>query len=346
MPDYTFIVNVGLARCGTTAASKFMSDHPAFATPTTRKELKYFFTEPVSVKDYVAQFSGPGPRFFEASPPYARLGDNFPDCLGRIARLRDAGHRVVILFCLRNLIKRAFSLYWHDIGSHHARYGATWNFRQDDDPNRFTKLYTRGFTEQMKAPETREKFMPDVTMLIAEAAKVFGQDAVRIAYMKRLDQSLQELMEMVGIAVDAPVKSKRIAPSSAPLYLNGGLNGHMMDIETKTGPRRVTVPGGTCLLFSRRHAEVLRADRFDIEAITAAAKTWSYDVSRDALPGKLVSYAKRQAAALSKVPSEMVLAGAKKEMMADLRTTPEVLGIEPIRPLWSEVQRLLDTART
>ena len=345
MPEYSFIVNVGLARCGTTAAAKFMTDHPAFETPAEKKELKYFFDDPVSVEDYVARFTGPGPRFFEASPPYARLGEKFPECLARIATLREAGHRVVILFCLRNLVKRAFSLYWHDIGSHHARYGASWNCRRDGDPKRFATLYTRSFAQEMKAPAMRDKFLPDVGTLIAQAVEVFGQDAVRIAYMKRLDPSLAELMEMVGLPPAPPVESKRIASSAAPLYLSGGETGATREVLTSEGAREVTVPAGTCLLISRRHAEVLRADRFDIAAIAAAADSWSYRVTRDALPGRLVSYAKRQTSVLKALPPEMVLAGAKKEMMADLRPMPDTLDIAPIRPPWPLVRSLLEQAR-
>jgi len=114
------VVNLGLARCGTTATEDYFRTLPGFSTPLGAKKLK-FFLSPRNSSEYLGHFVPSADSIlFESSPPYMHGGlDTFRNVIGRISALCDQGFDVHLLVNIRNLLKRAFSHYWHDINGHY-----------------------------------------------------------------------------------------------------------------------------------------------------------------------------------------------------------------------------------
>lgn len=328
MTRYTFLLNVGFARSGTTAAASFMKNHPVVSVPAKRKELKYFMREDINVDDYISQFTKEGPVLFEASPPYTHRGlEDFRTYMARAAHFAQAGHRVIVIFCIRNLIKRAFSHYWHDISSHYAIYGGQWSCRSTDSPIRFRSLYTKSFTQQVTEAEACEKFLPKCAAMIRTSVDIFGADNVRICHMKELDASLHEISELAGLTAVPDNRSFRIMSASAPRYLRQG-----DPLWARVSATEAARLENSCLLFSRWHSEILDGKKFDLDRITSAARHWTYMIDRVDLPDEVVTHTLSQADEIAALPKELFLQDAQDALVAELRKVPDRLEMEQISP--------------
>lgn len=339
MTRHTFILNVGFARSGTTAAASFMKNHPAISVPAKRKELKYFFQEDVSAEDYVSQFAKACPVLFEASPPYAHRGTkDFRTYMIRAAQLVGAGHRVIVLFGMRNFIKRAFSHYWHDISSHYAVYGAQWSCRSLDDPARYRSLYYKSFAQQVTETGAADKFLPEAAAMIDTAVEIFGPENVRILHMKALDSSLHEVCSLAGLDPVPETRAFRIKSASAPCFV---CKGEQLPprLEAILAPRLKNA----CLLLSRWHSEMLDGQRYDLEKIVAASRSWTYTLEDTDLPPEVIAHTQDQAEKVAALPNELFLQSAKEDLVEELRQIPERLEMKRMSPKPADVAALLES---
>lgn len=340
MSKQHFVVNVGLARCGTTATEKFFSDHPHVSCPKDVKELKYFFEDSTSLEEYRTHFEDPdGSILFESSPPYCHVGlDRHTGILEKINAISADDHDVTILFCVRNLLSRAFSHYWHDIGVHYSRHGKSWAVRNDDNPNRYAQLYKKSFYRELKDPSGHNKFLPDVAGMITAAIEKFGVDRVKIAHTKQLDAGINDLMNVIDLPTPEPVILPRLPGATSPVYLFGGDEGRDYEFDTADGPQTLTVPAQACILFCRRHSELLTSDKFDVEAIVKASKNWSTEFDTATLPDNVKPYLAEQQSAFNDLPSQCFLGACRDALLADLTKVADKLSIKPMSTPYDQVK--------
>ena len=346
MTPTKIIINAGLARCGTTATYDVFRKLPGFATPRGVKELK-FFLQGEDPAAYLAHFSPqPGDALFEASPPYMHNGvETFEAILRKLLALRDAGLDVHLLVHVRNLLKRAFSHYWHDINGHFAIFGRAWRVKTVDDPRRFQLLYKNSFLSELTSEQRRDHFMPHVGEMLHRAVELLGQDRVRVVHTQGLDAGITAfLREFLGRPDMPGVTVPRLGAVAAPLYLYGGKTGQSFTLwdEDRT---QVSIPAHTCLLFARRHQEVLSGTDHDLAEITRASERWTRAFDTSVLPQSFRAYLDAQAAQLATLPEACFLAGQRDAILADLAEVPDHLSIRTAEPAPATVRALLAKAK-
>lgn len=338
------VINAGLARCGTTATETFFRSMPGFATPQGVKELKFFLKQD-NPDDYLRHFKpAPGDILFESSPPYMQNGlGTFETVLARLVKLRDAGFDVHLLVHARNLVKRAFSHYWHDINSHYAIYGKLWKVNDTADPRRLKALYRKPFEAEVANPERDDKFLPDLGQMLHLACERLGADKVRLVHTQSLDDGLTAFVrELTGNPDHDPVVTPRVTGAAAPLHLHGGAIGASIPLTDPSGASfTADIPGGVCLLFARRHEEVLHWKDYDLEQIRAADESWTRSVQTSALHGRVQAYLDAQNTRLQGLPEVCFVADEKDAMIRELVAMPATLQIRPMHPEAAAVQRLL-----
>lgn len=334
------IVNLGLARCGTTASDKLVRNCAEIASPKNVKELKFFFDKKDTGKYFQNFDNSSAELFFESSPPYMHNGlDRFETVLHNILNIKDEHTDVVLLFNIRNLIKRAFSHYWHDINGQYAIHGRLWKVRQVDDPRRFSALYQKSFIDEVESADNDAKFLPAVGEMIQSAIAAVGAGNVKIAHTSNLDQSIGAFWkEVAGLSLG---QVPRVPGTRCPAYLYGGEAGKTYTLKVSHGAEDIEIPAQTLLLFARRHAETLSGTDYDLERIFAASQKWSRDVDARDLPARILDYQKQQLDIISALPEECFLAGLKDEVVSDLRVVPEHLSISKAEPAISEVRKMV-----
>lgn len=328
------ILNIGLARCGTTATEDYFRALSGFSTPVGVKELK-FFLQPADPQSYRTLFTDPqGDMLFESSPPYMGGGPKrFSDVLARVQALTDHGFDVTILVLVRNFLARAFSHYWHDISSQYALYGRYWSVQTKDDPRRFARVYDRSFLAELSLPRSDAKFLPKVSQMVEAAIAVLGSHRVRIAHTHGLDAALADLFGQIGLAHRLPLAPvPRLRGSRASMVLTRGLSGGPATIPTRTGPRQIIIHPGQAVLVQDKAVEILPADRFELEQIAKAAQCWTHSFDPADLPPRVLDYLNRQRRAFARLPRECFLAGQRPEILQDIAALPERMEIAPPEP--------------
>jgi len=325
------IINLGLARCGTTAVDKLMRGIPEISSPEGVKELKYFLRS--SNKDaYFKSFENASSSlFFESSPPYAHGGfEGFNTALERIMSIKSDDTDIIFLFNIRNLIKRAFSHYWHDINGHYSIYGRLWTVRTKDDPRRYDALYQKSFLAEMKQGGNDAKFLPEIGRMMQAAVQAVGAENVKIAHTANLNKSISALLHDVSDgSLGASLEVPRLPGTKAPAYLHGGEEGQFYSFKDEND---LYVPAQTCLLFARRHAELLSGTDYDLNRIVDASLTWTTELETDALAPRVFDYVQQQVEAIAKLPDECFLADLKSEIIADVGADPGHLKIATTEP--------------
>lgn len=360
MPDRHLILNPGLARCGTTTTAYAFGALPGCSTPRGVKELKYLMgTGPLA--DYPGKFTDPGAAvLFESSPPYMQNGAaTLQQVLARLAELRAAGWKVSVLVLLRNLLRRAFSHYWHDIASHHALYGRQWAVSQPGDPRRFGQLFARSFPAVLADPREQPKFLPDVAGLIRLLIAALGETRVLIGHTAALGPALTDFLDRraPGLRPRGGMAVARLPPAQEAVYLPGGPAGQQVMLETAEGPRPVAIPPGRLLLVSRRRTELLTPGMpggqggqrgqgtltaEDLPRIAAAAAHWTRRQATAALPPAVLDHLAAQTAAIAALPEACFLAGQRAALLEDLARLPAHLQIEPPLPEAEALTRLTE----
>lgn len=336
------IVNIGLARCGTTAAATlFAQGLPGFSTPRGVKELKYFLKDHAGPTDYFDYFDFTEEDIlFESSPPYMHNGlEKFSQVLDRIMEVRDLGVEITILVHVKNLIKRAFSHYWHDISSHHSIYGSVWAVREVDDPQRYNLLHTQAFAGALNKP--KNKFLPRMAEMLSLAIAKLGEENVCILHTPSMDAGLDDLLDRLNVQHEG-VRTPRISGARSPLYLNGGQSYSFADGDTV---KEIEIPEGCCLLFARHHQERLDTKKYDIARIIEASDGWSRSFEKadlkPELSQKIRTYLDNQGSLMSSLPEGCFLGGCRDELLKDVVSFPETMNIKPLEPTAAAVQTLL-----
>ncbi|MCF8516916.1 MAG: hypothetical protein K9G72_21530 [Rhodobacteraceae bacterium] len=343
MAKRKLIVNLGLARCGTTATEDYFRSLSDFSTPEGVKELK-FFLRPRKPTEYLKHFKYTDASIlFESSPPYMHSGmDKFCDVIARIAALRDHGFDVYLLVNIRNLLKRAFSHYWHDINGHHAIFGKYWGVLTPDDPRRFESVYQTGFTDELLDPDSQSKFLPEIGQMLHHAISVMGSDRVRLALTTKLDEDIDSFLNEVAPDLGlAPTKTRRIPGTKAPAYLYGGERGASFPAALLEGTEEVHIPAHFCVLVARRHLELLSATTYDLRRITAAEATWTKTLKADAIPQRVLDYLAGQRTLLSALPSECFLSCQPDQALDEIFAIPQVLSVATTVPVAKAVKKLV-----
>ena len=343
MSKQKLIINLGLARCGTTATEDYFRQLSGFSTPTGIKELKFFLRDR-SPDSYQGHFdNSQGAILFESSPPYMHNGlEVFSKVIERINNLERHGFEVHLLINIRNLLKRAFSHYWHDINGHYSIFGKYWKISDPDDPSRLSNLYTRSFIEELSKEETAQKFLPEVSQMIDHAISVMGKDRVRLIFTSNLDRGIDAFLSEIAPERTFPKTETRPIPGTrAPVYLYGGERGATFSAASHDGPEEVFVPAHCCVLFARRHEELLHGSKYDLARITAAANKWTKFLKTDTLPDNVTAYLADQRALMTTLPAECFLTDDKQTALDEVFEVPSTLSIKSTEPIASVVRELV-----
>jgi hypothetical protein len=338
------VVNLGVARCGTTAtATLFSQGLSGFSTPRGVKELKYFLGDHSDPGNYFDHFDfSEDDILFESSPPYMGRGlEKFERVLDQITELRDLGIQVTVLVHVKNLMKRAFSHYWHGISSHHAIYGSAWRVREADDPRRFDSVYTQDFSKVLANPE--KKFMPRLGKMLSLAIERLGEENVCILHTPSMDAGLDDFLNRLDYAHDG-VKTPRIPGARSPLYLLGGQS---YSLKNGNSSKEIEVPEGRCLLFARRYKECLDTSQYDMDRIIGASNKWSRSFEKSSLKPavtkKVKTYLSKQGEQMSRLPEGCFLGGCRDALLEDMVKFPDRMDIKPLEPSAVEAEKLLES---
>ena len=325
----TIIINPGFARCGTTAFDEYLSNSPFIYTPREQKELKYFMQEIVSGKEYLSKFSDDDQLFyFESSPPYCHTGfSNFKTYLQRIAAIaKEIDAEVKVIFCIRNMFKRAFSHYWHDINTQYSIYGANWKVKNLDSEDRFKSVYKRSFFDEVVRNQN-EKFFPRYGKMINHAIGLFGEENVRVAHTNNLDACISDYLKYLNFKLDEEVVSPRIIGAKCPIYLSGP--GYRL-AQTDDGQKLFKIEGDEVCLITSRNVEFLEGSKLNLDEIVAGSTIWSRQFPTSLLPQDIISNASQQTRFMESIPSDCFLAGKRDELLGEMLEVPKMLKINEV----------------
>lgn len=340
------IVNVGLARCGTTSTDKLFSEvFSDFATPKDTKELKFFLADD-PIDTYFGNFSIREDQIsFESSPPYCHKGiSSFKNVMSKILQLKDMGVEVHILFNVRNLLSRAFSHYWHDIDSHYAAFGKLWSVSEPKHPRRFEHLYNSSFFMEInKASDV--KFIPQIGKLIYHAIEVAGVNHVHIAFTKDLTACIRDFLYRIDAEsrlIDFEVP--RTIGALEPIFARTDANGRFIDGNDVPVLRNMRGPKRSAILVSRRRSEILSADDYDLDSIKAATANWTRRIATEEVLQHTYPRLEQETKDIGNLPDICFLAGCKAALLKDLQTYPKSLEVKK-RSLSEEELNALMVAR-
>lgn len=343
------VVNVGLARCGTTSTAKLFADKfDDFATPRVTKELKFFFgQEPVD--KYFDHFDIGTDQFsFESSPPYCHRGiEDFQRSMGRIMQLKtDLGLEVHILFNLRNLLQRAFSHYWHDIDAHHAAFGKLWAVKKADHPRRYESHYRTRFRQELRKNRL-ERFLPRVGEHITHAIAVMGAEHVHVAYTKALDAAMADFLARL----DAPCAGTdftvpRTSGAAEPVIFRTDNIGRLIDDDVPSHLSDFRGPADSAFLITRRLAEIVDGSVHDIALLKSASKDWTRRIRTDKVLPLVAPQIEAQVKLIEAVPDHCFLSDCKADLLHDLTTNREVLKVKPRQVRADDLERMMQARQS
>jgi len=335
----TFILNVGLGRCGTTTLAKYFFADSRINTSEPIKELQYFLASTVRRDSYINQLCAKGSEdyYFESSPQYCNKGiETFVSSIDRFHSILQRDDRVRIVFSLRNLLNRAFSQYWHKISSRFALFGTT----EVLNNKRYSKLYQASFFQSLNFSSNYNRVYPEVGKMILYAIEKFGKKNVCIIHTPSLDEGLGHLFQGLNLGSNPKIPLKRHNAGRAPVFVYSGDSNTVAQVFTANGTALVKIPKQKCLLFSRSHSEVLSGDEWDLEALVASSLTWSRSIDTRVLPFKFLNYLGDQMAQLAKVPESCFLGTSRAECIQEVTTLPEEIEIPDVLPVFDDLKQM------
>jgi len=189
----TLIVGTGFEKCGTTTAHDILSTSRLIAAPRI-KETAFFSRDFDKGLDYYnSLYSGIESAQFmlDITPSYHLNVDAYQ-------RIRDSVSDYLVLVFVRDPIRRAFSLYWHNIVNH---------FSAGEGTNRggeglFTSPFKKTFQQ---VTQKYNNYCLDLHSSIRRVRNVFGDHRVVVIYfdevedgsfVKRIENSLQCSLEI------------------------------------------------------------------------------------------------------------------------------------------------------
>lgn len=304
-----YIINIGFARSGTTSLHHYFRNSTV-AVPKKEKEIKAFFND-VTPEEYIHYFDKDNENnniFFESSPQYSHVPvADYCRVINRIKKVLGKDN-VHIVINVRDPVPRAFSNYWHNIGSHHSVFGKLWSVRDREDPKRFSMCYDLSFYDAIFNKKIRDNLFPDYAKIINYAISAFGEHAVSVLPIEKLEEGVKELFNKL----DLPFLGKgkiHVNKSFRPTYYMSKRGGAVYSIPTVTGDYLVKVPEGALLLISEKACELLSEKEYDVLKIANAANHWSTSVSSCHVRNILPDYFSNQEEELEKIPDSCFLSG-------------------------------------
>lgn len=183
------IICIGFAKCGTTSLHGAFAAMPNARVPKGSKELKYFQRDSRSADQYLSLFTGvpegvdpEDTVIFESSPPYASgsSGEQVRDLLGRIKALFP---QAIIVVCMRQPVRRAFSHYLHALQKH-AVFGLAPRAMRTEpaEMNALLNPYTLDFTAALFKNDSLRRPYHDA---LQAAYDLFGPGQVEPFFLER-----------------------------------------------------------------------------------------------------------------------------------------------------------------
>jgi len=207
-------------------------------------------------------------------------------------------------------------------------FGKYWGVSKADDPRRFSTLYDSSFVKELMKADAGNKFLPDIGQMLQHAVSVMGADRVRIVLTSRLDSGIDAFLREIAPDRDLPVtKPRRLPGTRAPAYLYGGETGATFMAALPQGMEEVRVPAHCCVLFARRHQELLLGTTCDLKRITDAAGKWTKSLTADAIPQAVAGYLATQHALLESLPPKCFLDGCREEALEEICAIPPTLSV-------------------
>lgn len=310
-----FFINIGFARSGTTTLHHYFKNTSA-TVPKYEKEIKAFY-EDINKEAYLKNFDKEDSSdsiFFESSPQYAHLATpEYKKVIDRIA-LALGKDDVNIVINLREPISRAFSNYWHNIGSHHSVFGRFWSVKNTDDAKRFRSCYDFSFYDAISRKKMRDNFFPDYADIIKYAINIFGKNKVHVISINGLDSGVKCLFEKMNIEFNGK-KDIHVNKSFRPRYYISRPGGGVYSIVTTAGDYLVRVPEGGMLILSDKFCEVIRQDRYDLNEIFCASSHWTDSINTTHVRKIMGDYFKRQVQLFKDIPDSCFLNGCADDFL-------------------------------
>lgn len=328
-----FVINVGGARCGTTAMHSYFDRHDSVKTPVNVKEIKLFLDNDLNINKYLDAFINGNETgtFFESSPPYMHSGiERFEQVLKNIKQTLNG--KIVIVFNVRPLVERAFSHYWHDINKHYSIFGKLWNVKDKESLERYKTNYQHSFSYALK--KSKDKLMPDFAGMINLAIKEFGCESVYVIAQTNLNYGIEKLSQSLDISFDER-KIVRISSVRAPVFLQSGR--HEMSIENKKVT--VTVPQGNLLRLGYDQCELLNEAMYNLDNIIKAYSNWTGEVAYKEVRSIFSPYLAEQAVKMEGIPPEIFVT-KENILMADYLTTTKDLKVKTQIPSLKDLHKL------
>lgn len=284
------IINLGMARSGTTALHAYFKSHPNVGVPKGTKGIKYFLQKDgdnLSYSDYIKKFDDNYSILFESSPPYMHSGiETFNSVIDNVNVILK--NDICFVINVRTLVARAFSHYWHDISKHYSVFGKPWSVRSYDSLERFKTLYNESFEISIK--KNHKKFMPNLAEMVEFLIKQYGKENIFIFNMKYFNEHLKELSSFLQIEY-LEHYIKRVKSIRAPIYLKSGKYEFNIDEENKN----IKVDTGELMRVGYDGIEILKEENgYNIEEIYQASLNWTKKLDVDEIPEIFQEYVKTQ----------------------------------------------------
>ncbi|MFZ5548508.1 MAG: sulfotransferase domain-containing protein [Pseudomonadota bacterium] len=269
---------IGYAKCGTTMLDVVLRESRLVATPSGRKEIKFFvppqFPAENAYQHYLAAFGGPEAlagkqHTFEASPQYChQTPEAFKALVARIADVLPAARIVV---CLRHPVVRAYSHYVHNLHNF-ALYGE--GVFTPSRKELVRKVPVRSFRQSLVHSGRLMTSYHDYLSVVYEAV---GRERVSLFFLESDVLRFRDWMAGVfddavaddlGLSNDHPpnaVIPRRPLPNYAVrqgvLYAFGSRKGELADYPDLTAEQ-------TAQVLAARGKWTLRLDRDEMVALT------------------------------------------------------------------------------
>lgn len=264
------IICIGFAKCGTTTLHGAFAGMPNVRVPKGGKELKYFLRENRSTQQYLSLFTDaadgtdPGATvIFESSPPYAS-GSSPERIRDLLERIRAMFPEAIIVICMRQPVRRAYSHYLHALQKY-AVFGLAPRAMQGDRPetNFLRNAYTLDFASALLKNDSLRRPYFDA---LQAAFDVFGPAQVEPFFLERdiegFSGFMARLSEKAGCDLHSPWAGR-----PAPRERSGK---PMPAYAYAARPREVACLGGVIRLEAGDLLAVSGEDRLILRGVPAA----------------------------------------------------------------------------
>lgn len=252
-----FFIIPGFSKAGTTYLyNQLISEKHIFNIPFS-KEVGAFRAS-VSLDSYLKNFMSIDEEkiFIDASPEYAEpwhsAFENIKQCL--------ATESVLVCFCLRSPVERAFSHYLHDLITHFHRFSYAGSRFED--------------------PRTLARYLFRLSPQIKKAQKIFGQDnvvGIELAHMQA--HFPQKLVEYLGLTSNwrPNLHADKFSGGWVPSIHYGGPYGTISSINGLL----YRIPANTLVVCNGPYSDYLEnVDETSARRLLQSASQWSYFVDK------------------------------------------------------------------